>query len=376
MSEHDNRATIRRKLLTGVSILALTVSSAGIARAEDSGQPQIWIELGGQLNRLDDGQEIFAPVFPNSPARPSIFSPSQKFERPPLYGFEEDGKISFQPEGSDWILAASLRYGRSSSNRAVHQQTDPKPAIVQLIGGQYTKYPHAARFADTASQNSERHLIADFQVGKDVGLGMFGNRNASSVLNLGVRFAQFSSKSNIALKSNPDWQFTYKYAYGFKIPQQAFHSNLASLQAERNFHGVGPSLSWNVSAPFAGNVQGGEFTVDWGLNAALLFGRQRTKVHHQVTGQFAPAYHFLAQNPGLYPTYQPAPVNRTRSKSITVPNAGGFAGLSFRYADAKISLGYRGDFFFNAMDGGTDARKLENRDFYGPFASISFGLGD
>jgi iron complex outermembrane recepter protein len=374
---HDNRATIRWKLLTGVSILALTVSSAGMARAEDSGQPQIWIELGGQLSRLDDGQEIFAPVFPNSPTRPSIFSPSQKFERPPLYSFDETGKLSFQPEGSDWVLSASLRYGRSSSNRSVHQQTSPKP-FVTYLNGYYrrAKYPDAARFADTAARNSERHLIVDFQVGKDVGLGMFGGKNGSSVLNFGVRFAQFSTKSNIALKSDPDWQFTYKYFYGHKIPQQAFHSNLASMQAERSFHGVGPSLSWNASAPFAGTVQDGEFTIDWGVNAALLFGRQRTKVHHQVTGQFAPAYHFLAQNPGLYATYQPAPVNRTRSNSITVPNVGGFAGLSFRYADAKFSFGYRADLFFGAVDGGIDTRKNENRGFFGPFASVSVGLGD
>ena len=34
------------------------------------------------------------------------------------------------------------------------------------------------------------------------------------------------------------------------------------------------------------------------------------------------------------------------------------------------------DFFFGAMDGGIDARKSKNRGFYGPYASISVGLGD
>ena len=47
-----------------------------------------------------------------------------------------------------------------------------------------------------------------------------------------------------------------------------------------------------------------------------------------------------------------------------------------RYADAKISFGYSADFFFGAIDGGIDARKNENRGFYGPYASISIGLGD
>ncbi|HVP85004.1 MAG TPA: hypothetical protein VMS78_09800 [Rhizomicrobium sp.] len=42
---------------------------------------------------------------------------------------------------------------------------------------------------------------------------------------------------------------------------------------------------------------------------------------------------------------------------------------------AKVSLGYRADFFFGAMDGGIDTRESYNRNFYGPYASISIGLG-
>ncbi len=55
------------------------------------------------------------------------------------------------------------------------------------------------------------------------------------------------------------------------------------------------------------------------------------------------------------------------------------AGLwAFRivYSDAKISFGYKADFFFGAIDGGIDARKNENRAFFGPYASISIGIGD
>jgi hypothetical protein len=36
---------------------------------------------------------------------------------------------------------------------------------------------------------------------------------------------------------------------------------------------------------------------------------------------------------------------------------------------------YRADFFFGAMDGGIDTAKKENVGFYGPFATISIGLG-
>jgi hypothetical protein len=51
-------------------------------------------------------------------------------------------------------------------------------------------------------------------------------------------------------------------------------------------------------------------------------------------------------------------------------------GVSFHCSDAKISLGYRGDFFFDAIDGGIDTRKTEAQDFHGSFASVSIGLGD
>jgi hypothetical protein len=69
------------------------------------------------------------------------------------------------------------------------------------------------------------------------------------------------------------------------------------------------------------------------------------------------------------------PVTRTRSRTVTIPNVGGFAGLSYRFSNARISAGYRADFFFGAKDGGIDAADRENLGFHGPFASISVGLG-
>jgi len=397
IQKNDNRMTIRLKLLTGASALALAVyvSSTASVHAEGADHPQLWIELGGQLSGLSDGQGTFSPVFPNSPARPSIFSPSQKFDGPPRFSIDEEGKLSFQPDGSDWIFSASVRYGRSSRNRHVHQQTQPQ-SFTKYYYNSYASYagqppgrhkhknvriPQNAKFADTLAQNSERHFVLDFQAGKDVGLGMFGGRDGSSVVSLGVRFAQFTSKSNIALKSDPDWQFYYKYNanapnYGFTgtkfVLGSTYHANQASLRATRSFHGIGPSISWSASAPFAGGLQDGELTFDWGINAALLFGRQRAKVHHQTTGRYHPAKY----QGHAYITSTNRPADQQRSRSVTVPNVGGFAGLSFSYSDAKLSLGYRADFFLNAVDGGIEARKSENRGFFGPFASISIGLGD
>ena len=387
IQKSDNRATIRWKLLTGASAIALSACFSPVAMAEGATQPLVWIELGGDLSRLQDNSEIFKAPFET--ARPSIFSPSQNFEKAPLFGFDEYGNVSFQPENSDWVFSAAIRYGRTASNRHVRQQTYPGKlrfnfyATLTSVHRSYTKYPHAAGFADTASHNSERHTVLDFQAGKDVGLGLFGN-SGSSTIGLGVRFAQFTESSNISLKSDPDWRFKMKYYsyYGIKlqVAVQPYHTNAAGLVAHRSFDGVGPALSWKSSVPFAGNDQSSELDFDWSLNAALLFGRQKTQTKHHSTERYQTGGDFSnivgVSLGNIVLVSQTTPPQRSRSRNVTVPNVGGSAGISFKYDNAKISFGYRADFFFNAIDGGIDARKNENRAFYGPYASISIGIGD
>jgi len=372
---NDGDEDVRWRLLAGVSILALSLNTAGAecARAEDADKPAVWIELGGQLSRIEGGQEIFAPEILKG--RPSIFSPSQKFEQPPRYGFDEAAAISIEPGHAGWVFSASVHYGRAKSNNHVLQQTSPEPfeGIVQ-------KYPVAHKFAETTARNNEQHAVVDFAVGKDVGLGLFGKGDSTSVISAGVRFAQFASKTNISLKSNPDWKFNTKYSTALHITitnGQPFRSNLATMTAERSFHGIGPSLSWRASEPIASDSRDGAIMLDWGLNAAILFGRQKAQTHHQTTQRSLPGNGPILGQPIVLHTVArlPATPDQTRSRSVTVPNIGGFAGLSYRYDTAKLSFGYRADFFFGAMDGGIDARKTYDRNFYGPYATVSIGLG-
>ena len=391
IQKNDNRATIRWKLLTGASALALTayVSAGAPARAEDSGQPQVWIELGTQLNRTESLEELFSPAI--MAARPSIFAPSDEFEGQRHFRLDEEAKISFQPDNSNWVLSASVRFGRSTTGRHNHQATHPSPHRLYYLSSPTAPLswpPGASRYADTQVQNSERHLILDFQAGKDVGLGMFGSSNGTSVLGAGVRFAQFTARSNIALKSDPDWHFVYTYNPSYVIRSslpltgskavlsQPYHNNLASLRAQRSFRGIGPSISWSASMPFAGNEQAGELTLDWSLNAAVLFGRQKAKVHHQTTARSGVISAYGHNRSHTTPTQ--ISTDHTRSRNVAVPNLGGSVGFSWRLPDAnaKLSIGYRYDTFLDAMDIGIDATKKSNVTFNGPFASISIGIGD
>jgi hypothetical protein len=404
LQRNDNRIAIRWSLLTSASALALTahIAASEPARAEDADRPTVWIELSGQLSHLQDGQEAFAPPF--TALTPTDFEPPQKAERPPRYGSDERLKFTFQPEGSDWNFSAAIRYGRASSGGHVRHQSYPAgtyPGYRNLDIYYYSAARHihqnlhatalAARYTDAVTKQRESQLVLDFQAGKDVGLGLFGSNTTSSV-SAGVRFAQFVSKSRSALREDPDWAFKpafYSFTHTFyhiyrtvhvsKLVIQPYHMFSAHFDVQRSFSGLGPSLVWEASVPFVGNPHDGALSFDWGVNAALLFGRQKTRMHRQTAASYHEAMVSLGFIPGTRPGTR-VPVydhhsSPERSRNVTVPNLGGFAGISFKYAAANVSFGYRADFFFGAIDGGIDTRKTYDRNFYGPFAAISIGLG-
>ena len=386
IQQNDNSATIRWKLLTGVSALALTayISSAGLARAEDASQPQLWIELGGELDQFSGFAGSFtAPFMTAISPTPGPYRGNAFDQTPQHYAFGLDGKITFQPEGSDWIFSAGIRIGRSDGKRKIHHASAVPTFHWTNVNAKYPSYSYSGtaafthkKLADTKSRHSEKHAILDFTAGKDVGIGLLG-QGGTSTINAGVRFAQFSVKSNVEAYGRPTVIATYPTKYK-AYPYSAFHEYTMYAHATRSFKGVGPSLSWNGSAALAGNTEDGELTLDFGLNAAILFGKQKaktdqatraTRLYHKVFGTTFYGMLYSSTAPGHHH-------HNTRSRSVTVPNVGGFAGISYRYTDAKLSIGYRYDTFLSAMDTGIDAAKKSNVTFNGPYASISIGIGD
>jgi hypothetical protein len=377
----NSERRIRRYLLTTVSALALltSVSTRGAKAADDDiDHPTIWIELGGQLEHVSGQGDNFPVGFlaanTDSPVLQGT-TPLQA-QNPPPFSFGEEGKISFQPQGSGSVFSAAVNYGRSSNFKHVDHQTNGVIGIANKSGVPTpNENLHGTDdFADTQEHRRESHAVLDFSVGKDVGLGMFG-RDASSTLSLGLRFAQFASNATFDVRARPNIQFKYAHITShetLKLPHFNTYHNTG--QASRSFHGIGPSLSWNASAPFAGSSPSGELIFDWGANAALLFGRQRARVQHKETAHYFHLKYFPNYHP--YSTvYQHPPAGHSGVRAVTVPNVGGFASASYRIENFKISLGYRADFFFGAIDGGIDAAKKENVGFYGPFASVSVGIG-
>jgi hypothetical protein len=362
MSEFTNRreyrTSFRWQLLATVSGIALLGFAYETDQARATDSASLWIELGGQFAQNESDQEAFLPPFLLTTPRPPFDAASPaELEKGAPSGWAGTAKIAFEPAGTDWVFSVGVRYGTNGRNNTRNQKT------AQLSAGGFQAFYEA--YQNIAARETKSHAILDFQAGKDVGLGRFGS-GGSSVFSVGLRYAQFNSRSLVGIQSQPT---NIAPAYG------SYHKFNAILAAKRKFTGIGPSLSWDASAGLIGDSSAGNISLDWGVNGALLFGRQRAQVHHQTGDVLHVPY-----TPTHSSDFVPIPVYQhsaspDRSKQVTVPNFGGFAGVSWRYPNAKVTLGYRADFFFGAMDGGIDTVRRENVGFYGPFASVSIGVG-
>jgi len=379
----NRRNDLHWQLLSTVSAAALVLvlsAPKSCAFAETGDRPTVWIELGGQLESMQGSEDIYAPPFivRNLDLPVNSVSPTSA-QQPPPRAFGGEGKLTFEPANSDWVFTAGVRYGRSNGKKTLHQQTHTQFTAKTFKYGQAYKYGtpgfHHGRFTQTVTRfnhsdtsYAETHAVVDFKAGKDVGLGLFG-KGGTSVLSAGVRIAQFTRRSDVILRSLPDPYYPTK-AIGqltsAALGGRHHHSYYAHQWANRSFRGVGPSISWEGSSPFIGHADRGEVTFDWGANAAVLFGRQKVEGGFKTQGQFFyggnKTTHYLRSTP------------IARSHSVVVPNVGGMVGVSVKYPNVKFSLGYRADFFFNAMDQGIDARDSKTQGLFGPFASFAVGF--
>jgi hypothetical protein len=367
----------------------------------DSGEaPQVWIQLGGNFNanlaaRTSPYDPTGNDTFPNgggpTPDWPASLPTPAQLQKTPDRGFDWEGSVAFQPPETDWLLKAGVRYGRASNNKHYHKSTvagtkegisffgyyrpcsafKQYPSAAQVLAGCY----HGAvrEFVDSQDRSSEEHMMLDFTLGKDVGIGVFGNTGKSTIA-AGVRFAQFNSQMAQTLGADPHYNLT--------VDVFAKYHEVWEFDSKetRSFHGVGPELTWDGNTPLWGSGEDGEITLDWGINAAVLFGRQRAILNHDVNHCRVDGFGTLAVCEGGTisgvedPRIPEPPDNVNRSRTVTVPNLGGYLGASMRYHNSKISLGYRADTFFNAMDGGQETHQSANRGFYGPYLNVSLGL--
>lgn len=355
MSELANTApgNYRRSLLASVSALALAVSIYGTRSVLADDRPTVWIDLGGAFDQVSNAGASWLP--PNL-TPPISNPPPEPFGRTPSIGYDIDGAITLQPHNSDWIYSASIRYGRGQVGpKRNHDQS----YVIQTKGLSQKYVLTNYDFANARQQSHSSHAILDFSVGKDVGIGAF--HGGKSTVHFGVRAVQLNEKSDAQLTAFVSAPAKYS-------PGEVSHTAQAVIT--RSFSGTGPSVSWDGATPLIG-ADDDNVTFDWGANAAILFGQQKARVSlHTQDAQYYKTGVGYATRVLSHSTETPR-----RDKTVVVPNVGAFAGLSWRLPNSKVSFGYRADFFFGAIDGGLTASQKEVRGFYGPFASVSMGLG-
>jgi hypothetical protein len=329
---------VRWQLLAGASALALVASMAAVPAASADEDNHFYFEIGGSYGAQAGGstawflpfaapggggeggeggesgsqtaERIHSPSGPNGTALPIHAGPSWDFE----------SALKVQPADTDLIFSLGVKFGRNERRGAFASFTQTTPYS-------YTK------FYEGAATHRESHINIDFQVGKDFGLGMFG-AEGTSVFSAGLRYAHFTARTNT----------------GFYTSTKYFAGGGSTL-AKRSFVGVGPMISWEASTPLS-DTGDGIFTLDWGVNAAVLFGRQK-------------ASGVLLYDDGYA-------LGTSRDRNVTVPELGGSLGFSYRLADSglRIAFGYRVDAAFGALDAGIYQNWQVDRVQHGPFLKI------
>jgi len=349
-------------------------------------RPTIWITVGGSFSQLQDDWQQYNPPFAS--IMPDGLPNPVSAEKAPSGSFDWEGNVSIQPEDSDWVFKAGVRYGRSSRNKHIHKSLPAATAnyvTVPAIFQYFFHLPPVAscaaleaaihgdaacpfvavdhEFVDAQATESELHAMMDFTLGKDVGLGTIG---------AGVRIAQFTTEASAELNADPHYNFP-KTLHTFTDPNEEYGELYNGVTKEkRGFHGSGPEVKWDAQRELLGDEHNGEIDIDWGMNVGVLFGRQTVTLNETLQKERCHG-RTLGTCASVVPSSSPQP--NSRSKRVAVPNLGGYVGASVRYSNAKINFGYRVDEYFGAMDGGQDSAKRYNRGFYGPYLNVSLGLG-
>ena len=339
------------------------------ANPNHTGPYPLTIELGGSVERNDAPYGTLSPSFADNFS--AQIDPRATQHRKFDWGDGREVKATYRP-GGDWSVSAGFRYGRANTETTrLHQSSKVLycPAAYSQChpdGGQpILKY--AQDWSDSSARTKVDHTIVDFAVGKDVGVGL---RHSSA--ELGLRYADFSSTTDVWMHGIPDWYVPREWA----IAKYGNHSLYdARLNADRTFKGAGPTLSWTAGLPLLGSDDTGHLNIDWSLTGGALFGKQKTSITGlEKSDTVSGKYYNLHRYPPL-PNWTTTAVNIQRDKSVTVPVVDASLGLSYDIQRVKLSTGYRWERYYNALDGGYDQAKKYDRTNSGPYFKVAIGFG-
>lgn len=249
------------------------------ARAADSrGNLQLWGEGGAIWSGGDPILQsgIVAPIsgLPGFPSAPYAF------DLTPKLGWEAAGGFDYRFAASPWHVSAQFRYGEGRAKDQASAGGTFDPVLLGLLGVR-----SGSGSETTATGYRETHWLADLAVGRDViGTG----RDALQVKG-GLRVADFASRND-----NDDL-LTGNFNFDPPIRVAGIPVNsISSVQDVRtstraSFLGAGPLIGLQGSAPLLGN-----WSFDYGGDAAILFGTQQSTTTSITTITASPAFLALA----------------------------------------------------------------------------------
>jgi len=354
------------------------------ANPNHAGPYPLTIELSGMVQRQDAPYQTLGPDFVDTFAQ--TLNPTLPQQRDLDWGDGRQVRITYRPEASGWGVSGALAYGRTNNGTSrIHaEMAAGEPACGFIPGGYlgafceppYNVIRTGVDWSDSAARDSEQHLLADFSVGRDLGIGLPGRGH--STVEAGLRYAHFKSVTDVSMDGIPDVSLPEgwaKYSPGYGKYQYAatFNHYRASLRADRRFTGAGPTATWDAGQRLVGGETSGHVDVDWSIGGGVLFGKQKTAITGtEEAGFFRGQY---STYPNARPPLTATPVDIHRTKSVSVPVIDLSLGLSYEIQRVKVSTGYHWERYFNVLDAGYTEHKSYDRTFDGPYFKLAVGFG-
>ncbi|HEX5776062.1 MAG TPA: TonB-dependent receptor, partial [Caulobacteraceae bacterium] len=259
--------------------------------ARNAGPAIFTVELGGQVQQQDAPYSTLEAGFEDAfPASIDIFADAQN--RDLDWGDGREVKLTWRPNAGPWTVSAGVRYGRTNNETtrlSTLEETesvcligepfrgyfggdicDPLHPYYDLIAGDGGKLNQSTTIWSAANgRDQERHQLIDFAVGRDFGIGGLSR----SAVSAGLRHASFDSWTRAEMFGAPDRHILE----GGLIPgpdRTPFHQYTGFVEAQRDFEGTGPTLSWEASLPLLGGDDTGHLELDWSVSGGMLFGKQ------------------------------------------------------------------------------------------------------
>jgi hypothetical protein len=371
-----NQTKFRTALYAGVSVLALAVAAPEVVAADlpaapiytkarpQACSPIVTMFLEGGAFR-SAGDKLYTPGsrdiasqfgvgegFENNLA--SLFDQVPGLGSRPRMGWEAAGGIDYQFACSPWHVSTNLRYGQARSKTKNAFYGPYSTSELPTGGGNY-RSTHISGSGQLG--HKEDHLVADFMVGRDVGLG-----SGKSQLKVGVRVANLRAKTTASGNFHFD-QFTTTFSFAFHSASMI--DAFGQLSQTSKFLGVGPRIALEGSVPF---VQQGPWAIDYAVGAAALWGDRKLN----LTASGADNGFTQCCGAGSTPSFfsHSGSASFSANKNGVIPNVDASLALAYAVTEHfKIAVGYRIDAYWNALRTFDKNGNIANADriYAGPF---------